>query len=392
MPPIPLARQVAVFSTVALFALLATVPVAAAVKCPIRIGNVRAETGGNAAYGQSMVDGLQMGFEKVNAEGGIAGCKVELVTYDSQSLPANAATLTQRLLYQDRVDFIIASSISLEVLAQMQITEPVGMPLYVPSAASAKVTNQGAKWVWRQSAVDLSAAKVLAKYIVAEKKWDSFGVIFENTDFGKVPVNSVLLPTLKEAGATVVASETVNPGDSDLSGPLLRLRDAGAKAIIFWGHDKEGALMLRQMHQLGFKLPVAANTGIVYPNFLTLLSPEVQKAFDFLAIAQFVWTDQSPALKSWIAQYRESYKRLPDATSIDAYDAAFVIKKAIETAGDKSAAALQKAFSTVQYQGTGGDISFDEAGQARRPLVLVKLTPKEGLGYEVVRTLQPNEQ
>jgi branched-chain amino acid transport system substrate-binding protein len=384
----PFLRRTAI-GALALVSVLATVSAAsAAIKCPIRLGNVRSETGASAAYGQSLVAGLKMGFDEVNAKGGVAGCKVELVTYDSQSLPANAATLTQRLLYQDGITFILGSSMSLEALAMMEITEGAGVPLYVASAASAKITTQGGKWIWRQSIVDLNAAKFLAGYL-ADKGWKKIGVMFENTDYGKLPVNNVLLPELKARGIEVTAVDTFNTGDSDLSSPLLRMRDSGAEKLIFWGRDKEGALAMRQMLQLGMNMPVASNTGVVYPNFLDLLPAEVQNKLDFIAIAQFVWTSEDPKLKAWIDRYKTEFNKLPDATSIDGYDAAFVLKKAIESAGDLSPAAMKKALTAVSYDAVGGGVSFDATGQARRPMVIVKMTPKDGVGYRVIETINP---
>jgi branched-chain amino acid transport system substrate-binding protein len=361
----------------------------AAISCPIRLGNVRAETGAGAAYGQALATGLKMGFDEINAAGGVAGCKVELVTYDSQSQPGNAATLTQRLLYQDQVPLILSSSLSLETLAMMELTESAHIPLYVASAASAKITNQGAKWVWRQSIIDLGAAKALASYIADDRREKKVGIIFENTDYGKVPVNTVLVPELKRLGVEVADVETFNPGDSDLTSPLLHIRDSGVTSLIFWGRDKEGALAMRELVQLGMKIPVFGNTGIVYPAFLNLLPAEVQDKLDFTGIGQFVWTDPDPKVKAWIERYTKEFHRTPDATSIDGYDAAFVVKKAIESAGDLTPADLQKALSAVSYQGVGGEISFDKNGQARRPFVIVKMTPKAGLGFEVVKRIPP---
>jgi branched-chain amino acid transport system substrate-binding protein len=362
----------------------------AAIPCPIKLGNVRAETGAGAAYGQALATGLKMGFDEINAAGGVAGCPVELVTYDSQSQPGNAATLTQRLLYQDQVPLILSSSLSLEVLAMMELTESAQIPLYVASAASAKITNQGAKWVWRQSIIDLGGAKALASYIAKDRGEKKIGIIFENTDYGKVPVNTVLIPELKRLGVDVADVESFNPGDSDLTSPLLHIRDSGATSLVFWGRDKEGALAMRELVQLGMNIPVFGNTGIVYPAFLDLLPEDVQAKLDFTGIGQFVWTDPDPKVKSWIEKYSKEFNRRPDATSIDGYDAAFVVKKAIESAGDLAPADLQKALSTVSYDGVGGAISFDKNGQARRPFVIVKMTPKSGLGYEVVKRIPPD--
>jgi branched-chain amino acid transport system substrate-binding protein len=366
-------------------------PASAKVDCPIKIGSVRPESGAGASFGQSLARGLEMGFPEVNAKGGIAGCQVQLIAYDSQSLPANAATLTNRLINQDRVALILGSSISTETLAMMEITEIASFPLYVPSAASAKITNQGAKWVWRQSVIDLSAARLFAEYLAKDLRYKQVGAIYENTDYGRAPVQEVLKSELEKHGSKLVLAEAFNVGDPDLSSQLLRLRDAKVDGIVYWGHEKEGALLVRQNIQLGINLPVAGNTGIVYPAFLELLSADAQAKTNLVAVTQFVWTNKDPAQSEWKAKFKARYGKDPDVTSMDGYDAAFVIKKVIEMAGSTDPEALKKAFSVVKYDGVGGSIAYDATGQAVRSLMMVKLTPKTGLGFEVVKVVRPGQ-
>ena len=361
------------------------------ISCPIKIGSVRPESGGGASFGQSLARGLEMGIQEVNTKGGIGGCQVQLIAYDSQSLPANAATLTNRLINQDRVSLVLGSSISTETLAMMEITENAAFPLYVPSAASARITNQGAKWVWRQSVIDLSAVRLFAQFIAKDLGYKRVGAIYENTDYGRAPVQEVLKPELEKYGSKLVLAEAFNVGDPDISSQLLRLRDAGVDGIVYWGHEKEGALLVRQNIQLGINLRIAGNTGIVYPAFLDLLSPEEQAKTNLVAVTQFVWTNKDPAQTEWKAKFRTRYGRDPDVTSMDGYDAVFVIKSAIEAAGSVDSEALKKAFSAVRFDGVGGSISYDTTGQAMRPLMIVKLTPKTGLGFEVVKSVRPGQ-
>lgn len=378
------ARQVAIC-----VAALSAIPSAALaqIACPIRLGNVFPQSGGAAAIGQSFERGLRMGLEEVNNAGGVLGCKVELVSYDSQSQPANAATLVQRLLFQDRVPLVVGSPISLESLAMLEVTEANKLPLYVPSAASAKITNQGAKWVWRQSVIDLQAARAMADYLAIDLKWKRISVIYENTDYGRLPVEQIILPRLKELGVQTTSVDAVNPGDSDLSSQLLRTRTARPDGLLFWGHDKEAALLARQMTQLGLSTRIAANTGLVFPSFLELLPPDVQKRTNLIAIAQFVWTATEPRQASWIKAFQARFSKTPDTSALDAYDAAFVLKAAIEKAKSLDAEKLRAALFDVRFEGVGGSISFDKTGQAQRPLVIVKLTSKEGPGFEVVKTI-----
>lgn len=370
----------------------ATQPMTAGeIECPLRLGSVRPETGQGASFGQSLANGLAMGFDEVNAQGGILGCDVEVVSYDSQSVPANAATLTQRLITQDNVPLVIGSSISTESLAMMEITENAQVPLYVPSAASEKITNQGYDWVWRQSVIDRSAASLFAEYIANDLGWKSIGAIYENTDYGKIPVQEVLKSKLEESGAELTLAEAFNPGDADLSGQLLRISDAGVDGLVYWGHEKEAATLLKQNQQLGIDLSIAGNTGIVYPAFLELLPADVQANTELVAVSQFVWTTNDPQQLEWIERFRDRFGKDPDVTSMDGYDAAFVLKKAFEAAGSTENTALQKALNEVEYQGVGGYISFDETGQAVRSLVIAELTPKDEEGFRVIKQVEPGQ-
>jgi branched-chain amino acid transport system substrate-binding protein len=373
------------------FMLLGSAPAWAAVPCPIRIGLVLPQSGTMASNGRSLGNGLQMGLDQINAAGGIAGCQVSFVTYDSQSVPANAATLARRLVSQDQVPIIIGSPISVESLAMLEITENAQVPLFVPSAASAKITDQGFKWVWRQSVIDISAARLMVSYIAKQLHWKKAGVIYENSDYGRPTYVNTLKPGLQAAGVQVVDEEAVNAGTPDLSSQLLRIRDAGAEGLLYWGHAKEAAILLSENQQLHIGLPIAGDTGIAYPEFLAVLPADIQGATKLWAVTQFVASTDDPKQRAWIDAYKAKFDRIADSTAIDGYDSMFVLKQVIEGAGSLTPEALQRAFGAVAYDGMGGWISFDATGQARRALEIVQLTPKDGPGWRVVTVAQPGQ-
>jgi branched-chain amino acid transport system substrate-binding protein len=356
---------------------------AAAVSCPIELGSVRPESGSAAYSGRSLANGIQMALDKINAAGGIAGCQVKIIAYDSQSQPGTAATLARRLVFSDHVPLVLGSSMSVESLAMLEVTENAGIPLYVASSASAKITNQGYKFVWRQSVVDIIAARALMRYVVETLGWKKVAIAYENSDYGRPTYQNVLKPTLESLGATVTTAEAMSTGDSDFSSQLLRMRDSGAQGIVYWGYLKEASILLAENQQLKIDLPIAGGTGIVYPSFLALLSPEVQAATNLVAVSQFVPASDDPQQRAWIDAYREKFHIEPDVTSLDAFDMMSVLKLAIEQAGSMEPDALQAAFRKVSYVGVGGPISFDDAGQAQRSVEIVRMTPKDGPGFKV---------
>ena len=99
-------RKHAVSLVFALFALaLFALPASAA--DPIRVGFSIAQTGGTAAIGKQILVALQIWRDDVNAKGGLIGRPVELVFYDDQGNPANAAQIYSKLLDIDKVDLLI---------------------------------------------------------------------------------------------------------------------------------------------------------------------------------------------------------------------------------------------------------------------------------------------
>ncbi len=382
---------VAGFAVLVVAALVHRPPTSVPAGCPVRIGFVRAYSGKGAVYGQSLDRGVQMGFDEINASGGICGCKVQLVSYDSQSVPANASALTRRLIMKDKVPLIIVSSPSTEILAAEEITETLGVPLYAPSAPSAKLTNQGFRWIWCQSLVDTSAATALANYVVKNEGLLRIGIVYENSDYAKPTVQKVLIPYLRQLGAQVVAETAFNAGDADLSAQLLRIRDAGADGILYWGHEKEAAILTKENQVEQVRLPLAANTAVVYPAYLALLPQDIQAATKLVAIGQFLWTAKDPKEENWVKAFEARYHTVPDVTAREGYDAAFLLRQALSSAPDFSPKSLQHSLQTVHYDGIGGPISFDRTGRARRSQMIVALTPKSGPGFRVVTDIPAAE-
>ncbi|HVA12500.1 MAG TPA: amino acid ABC transporter substrate-binding protein [Stellaceae bacterium] len=74
---------------------------------PIKIGFSIAETGGTAGIGKQILIALQIWRDDVNAKGGLLGRPIELVHYDDQGNPANAAEIYSKLLDIDKVDLLI---------------------------------------------------------------------------------------------------------------------------------------------------------------------------------------------------------------------------------------------------------------------------------------------
>ena len=98
-----------------------------AVTTPIKIGGSLPLTGPASYLGKFVKAGYDKWVADVNAKGGLLGRKVELVIYDDQSDPKNAATLLDKVITVDKVNLLAGGYPGGSAAVQMPIAEQYRM-------------------------------------------------------------------------------------------------------------------------------------------------------------------------------------------------------------------------------------------------------------------------
>src|SRR5271163_2851774 len=86
----------------------ALVPTYASAADPIKMGVLEDQSGDFALATIGKVHGIQIAADEINAAGGIAGRKLELVIYDTQSDNTRFQEFMRRVLQRDKVDVVFA--------------------------------------------------------------------------------------------------------------------------------------------------------------------------------------------------------------------------------------------------------------------------------------------
>ena len=129
---------------------------AAQAQAPIRIGAFLAVTGPAAFLGDPEQKTLELYVERINADGGVLGRRLELVSYDSGGDAEKARTFAKRLIEQDRVDVIVGGSTTGETMAVVPLVEAAGVP-FVSLAGAVVIVEPVKKWVFKTPHTDRMA-------------------------------------------------------------------------------------------------------------------------------------------------------------------------------------------------------------------------------------------
>src|SRR5439155_1436066 len=113
---------------IALAAVVGTVVMGGAQDKTLSIGVLGPLSGGAASYGVELVRGAEMKADEINKAGGlkVGGdvYKIKIVSYDHKALAADAATAANKLVFQDKVKYIIGNAVGATCNAVQTVTEP----------------------------------------------------------------------------------------------------------------------------------------------------------------------------------------------------------------------------------------------------------------------------
>ncbi len=325
---------------------------------PIKVGAVLSVTGPAAFLGEPELKTLQLYVERLNAQGGALGRKLELVHYDDGGEAGKANNLTKRLLESDKVDLIIGGTTTGATMAMAPLVEKAGIP-FISLAGGVVVVEPVKKWLFKTPHTDrMAAEKVFAD--MKTRRISKVGLLSETSGFGQSGRKETLAMASKY-GVEIVADETYGPKDSDITAQLTKIKSApGIQAVFVFGLGQGPAVATKNFAQLGIKLPHYQSHGVASDEYLKLAGAAaegVRLPSPALLIAEALPANdpQKSAVTGYLKAYKQRFKEEPSTFGGYAYDALMLgvdaVKRAGTTDGEKVRAALEQ---TKGYVGVTG--------------------------------------
>ena len=337
-------------------------------KEPIKIGTVGPLTGNAATYGVSTKKGVEIAVDEVNAEGGINGQQVKLISEDSKGDQTEAANATRKLVEQDKVAAIIGAVLSSETFAAGPIANDGKVPMMSPSSTAPGIPDIG-PFVFRNCISDNVQAVQVAEYAIKELKLKRFAIMYTNNDYG-VALKNAFEAKAKEL-AQVVGIEAYNDGETNFSVQLSKLKAKSPDALFIGGYYTEVSKIAQQAKQLGMKVQLLGGAGFYSDKLVQLGGDAVEGA---VFSAGFYSGDTSPDVVKFVKAYKAKFNNEePDMFAAQAYDAAKIILTAMKKAGTAGQALRDAIAATKDFPGITGTTSFAENGDAVKQIVILKV-------------------
>ena len=356
-----------------------------------RIGFVSSITGPASSLGVPERDVAVMLQKEIDAKGGITGPDgvkhpVKIIIHDDESKADTAARVVKKLIAEDKVLVVIATSQSADSLAVVPVTTENKTPQISMASSHAIVTPiKDRFWIFKTPQSNIHVAFHQVKYLRA-KKITKVASLYVNNAFGEDSRRG-LAETLKGTDIQVVYEDKFEATDKDMTPQLTKVKASGAQALVVHTTPPSASILTKNFRDLGLTIPLIQNHGVGNKPFIDLAGGAAEGVI--FPIGKMLVAESLPdgdpqkkVLLDFIKAY-ESATSKPRSTFAghgwDALQMSFMV-----LAGLRANTPLEQARTQVRdglekiknFAGTAGIFSMsdqDHVGLDERSMVLVRV-------------------
>jgi branched-chain amino acid transport system substrate-binding protein len=371
----------------------------------VKIGYLLPLSAENAPQGQQSKRAIEMAVEEINGSGGIkalGGAKLRIIYADTQSKPQVAVQEAERLISQEKVDFLAGAYHSGVTLPASEVAERYKKVWWTPVSSDDSITDRpGFKYVFRLAektsmriVAQLDFIDAMAKQTKTPVK--TIALVYENTGYGQGAANTwkKLVP---QHGWQIVLDEAYDPKTSDPSPVVTKVKAAKPDVVLLANSAMPAAVMLAKgFREQGVKPKAFFATSAAHtdPDFLKNAGDAALGIFDVSGWEPDV---NRPFSMAAAKKFSDKYGVVLNNEAAKEYVGMYVVKDALERAASLDPEKVRNAFASTNLttgmtQMYSSKVHFDKTGTFpdTSSMVLVQFLKVDGKLQRV--TVGPQEQ
>lgn len=337
----------------------------------VKIGFVGPLTGGVSSYGIPVANSIQMAVEDYNNSAD-SKYKIELIKEDSAGDATQATNAYNKLVSNDKVVAIVGPVITAEGLALGAASQNNKTPMISSSTSGDSITlnaDGSTRYnYFRTCSNDSMGGQTIAK---ALSNGQILGVkkvaILTNSDsdYSQGCTESFKTQAQKD-NVQIVIEKGYQDATKDFKTQITEVLATGADTVFIPDYYETIATIVKQFKDAGFKGTFLGTDG--WDGVLGIEG--VDKSLFNGAYYTNVFDDRADGVVNYVKAYKAKFNSETNMFGTMAYDAAWIMFKAIEAAGTTNADDIIKALEATNYEGITGTIQFNEQHNPNKDLIV----------------------
>lgn len=364
-------RKLSLLTAIVLVLTTLIVPAMAESAEPVKIGAIAPTTGSLATYGESVVNGIKLAVDEINAAGGVLGGRMLDVTYmDDKADSTESANAFNKLL-SDGNKAIIGSVTSGVTAGLAALADAEGM-LLITATATADTITDGYDSVFRACFRDSFQGEVAAK-VAVKLGVSKVAILYASGDTYSAGLYEAFKAAAGELGLEIVDVESSSTtADTDYTTQLTNIVASGAELIFApYYYDSIGPYIVPQAREAGFTGYFVGADG--WDGTQNTMVEDKSLYNNCFYTNHYAPDDPSEIVQNFVADYTAAFgAESLTALAALAYDATYMLKDAIEAAGTDDTAAIIEAMTGMSFSGVTGTFTLDESGTPEKAAPVIQ--------------------
>lgn len=236
----------------------------------IKIGNTMPYSGPGSAWG--LIGKAEAAyFDKVNAEGGVNGRKINFISYDDAYSPPKTVEQVRRLVENDEVLLLFSTfGVPTNTAIHKYMNAKKVPQLFVGGGGSKWNDPKNFPWTMGFQPSFLNEGRVYGQYLAANHPGGKIAVLYQHDDYGK-DILTGLKQGLGAKASMIIAEASYEVSVPTVDSQVVGLKASGADIFMNFAGPKFAAQAIRKIAELGWKpvhilnIPAASIGSVIKP-------------------------------------------------------------------------------------------------------------------------------
>jgi ABC-type branched-subunit amino acid transport system substrate-binding protein len=350
---------------------------------PLKVALIPPGSGALAVFGKDAADAWQFAADEVNANGGVAGHKVELIKSSTDGQPASTVRAARKAVTQDKAAFIGAVMTSPEHGALQQQLASMNALSFNGLGKDDALTGAGcspnAFRAVQSTTMDINAIVDSLNKLPA-KSW-----AIQAVDYSTGHTAAAAFKKAAEAaGKKVVLTQFAPLNTTEFGSYITKLKSANADGLFAVEYGADGIAFVNQGAQ--FKLFDKYKTVLGFNMVSEPLFKAIgDKSVGFYNNLGYDVSSSNPKNTAFVDAWTKKYSAAPYYVEADNYLAAQVLFEAVKKANSVDPAKVRDALNGLSFDSIVGQVKMEADHQLTRSSYVGQIVKSGGnLGWKIV--------
>lgn len=309
----------------------------------IVIGQSAALAGPAGQLGTEMRRGALAYFDHVNAQGGVNGRRIELVSYDDGYEPSRTVPNTKKLIEQDKVFALFGYVGTPTSNAAMPVFTEAQVPFFGAFTGAESLRNPHNRYIFNVRASYFDETEKIVEHLLSTGA-EKIAVFYQNDAYGKAGLTGVERAMAKR-NKKVVALGTVERNTVDVAQAVKTIVPAAPDAVVMISAYRSCAEFVRQAKGAGSAAQFF-NVSFVGSDALARDLGDEGVGVAISQVVPFPWSPTLPVVKEYQQLMASAGNKELSFVSLEGFIAAKVFVEALRQTGKE--VTREKFIATLQ--------------------------------------------